>query len=519
MPNVAVVGCGYWGKNLIRVFNELGALKTVCDTSKNALNALEHIPHVKKTDSFDKVLQDPGIDAIVIAAPAVMHYQLAKQALHAGKHVFVEKPLALTVKDGEEIRQIVKETGKILLIGHILNYHPAIIALKEIIDRGELGRIEYIYSNRLNIGKLRKEENILWSFAPHDVSVILMLLNESPKKIQSFGGSYLQQNIYDTTVTALDFDNGVKAHIFVSWLHPFKEQKLVVIGNKKMAVFDDVAEQKLSLYPHKIEWKNRIPVAQKAEKEVIQIEKAEPLKAECQHFLNCISENVIPHTDVNEGLRVLRVLTASEQSLRENGSTVIINDTIENKKYMVHPSSFVDNDATIEENTQIWHFSHILKGSHVGKNCKIGQNVVIGPHVTIGDSCKIQNNVSIYEGIVLEDAVFCGPSCVFTNVFNPRSEVPRMSEIRHTLVKKGATIGANATIVCGNTLGKYSFIGAGAVVTKSIPDYALVYGNPAAIKGWVCECGVKLEFKKSKAVCKSCTKKYKIKNKIAELTD
>jgi UDP-2-acetamido-3-amino-2,3-dideoxy-glucuronate N-acetyltransferase len=185
------------------------------------------------------------------------------------------------------------------------------------------------------------------------------------------------------------------------------------------------------------------------------------------------------------------------------------------KKYFVHPSSYIDKGVTIGEGTQVWHFSHILKGSKIGKNCKIGQNVVIGPNVKIGDGCKIQNNVSIYEGVTLEDNVFCGPSCVFTNVFNPRSEIPRIKEFKRTLVKKGATIGANSTIVCGNTLGRYCFIGAGAVVTKKVPDNALVYGNPAKIKGWTCRCGVKLLFNNLKSTCTVCEKEYiKKKQKV-----
>lgn len=177
-------------------------------------------------------------------------------------------------------------------------------------------------------------------------------------------------------------------------------------------------------------------------------------------------------------------------------------------KYFVHESAYVDAGVKIGQGTQVWHFCHILKGSCIGENCKIGQNVVIGPDVKIGNNVKVQNNVSVYKGVTLEDDVFCGPSCVFTNVHNPRSAIPRMDKIRHTLVKKGATIGANATIICGNNIGGYAFIGAGAVVTKDIPDYGLILGVPGRLVGYICECGVKLSFNKKTACCNSCGKKY-----------
>lgn len=184
-----------------------------------------------------------------------------------------------------------------------------------------------------------------------------------------------------------------------------------------------------------------------------------------------------------------------------------------NKDYFVHPSSFIDEDVQIGEGTKIWHFCHIMSGARIGKNCKIGQNVFIDRHVKIGNNVKIQNNVSVYRGVTLEDNVFCGPSMVFTNVFNPRSAYPRdISEYRKTLVKKGATIGANATILCGVTLGKNAFIGAGTVITKGVPDYALIYGNPAKVKGWMCECGKKLEFNNNFSKCKTCGKEYKMLN-------
>ena len=184
------------------------------------------------------------------------------------------------------------------------------------------------------------------------------------------------------------------------------------------------------------------------------------------------------------------------------------------KKYFAHETAEIDPGTKIGAGTKIWHFSHILKDSRVGENCKIGQNVVIGPSAVVGNNCKIQNNVSVYTGVVLEDDVFCGPSCVFTNVFNPRSAIPRMDEIQGTVVKKGASIGANATIICGNNIGEFAFIGAGSVVTKDVPNHALVMGNPARIAGWMCSCGIKIVFDGNKGKCPSCSAEYTQKGDV-----
>jgi UDP-2-acetamido-3-amino-2,3-dideoxy-glucuronate N-acetyltransferase len=179
------------------------------------------------------------------------------------------------------------------------------------------------------------------------------------------------------------------------------------------------------------------------------------------------------------------------------------------KAYFVHPTAVVDEPAEIGEGTKIWHFTHIMSGARIGKNCIIGQNVFISSGAILGNNIKIQNNVSIYDGVILEDNVFCGPSMVFTNVFNPRSFISRRKEIRKTLIKRGATIGANATIICGNTIGQYAFIGACSIVTKDVPDHALIYGNPAKVKGWVCQCAVEIRFRSGKAVCQACGKRYR----------
>ncbi len=509
-PSVAVIGSGYWGKNLVRNFSSLGALSMVCDSQTETLRALgEQYPQSRTVTSYTEVLRDDAIQAVAIATPAETHGIMVREALLAGKDVFVEKPLCLSVEQGKTLVDLARERGRILMVGHLLWYHPAILKLKELIDAGELGRIQYIYSNRLNLGKIRREENILWSFAPHDISVILGLLGETPNAVTAQGGNYLHEQIADTTVTLLSFPSGVKAHIFVSWLHPFKEQKLIVVGDRKMAVFDDVEKKdKLLLYPHSIQWKGQVPIANRAEAQPVEIGTNEPLREECSHFLESVRSRRRPRTDGEEGLRVLSVLQQSQAALEtKKDRRVMAAAAKPSHKWFAHDSAFIDEGVEIGDGTSIWHVSHVLKGSKIGKSCKIGQNVVIGPNVTVGNGVKVQNNVSVYEGVTLEDYVFCGPSMVFTNVFNPRSESPRMGELKPTVVKKGATLGANCTIVCGITIGRYAFIGAGAVVTKDVPDYALLVGSPAKLTGWVCECGVKLSWRDDRASC-SCGREF-----------
>lgn len=379
------------------------------------------------------------------------------------------------------------------MVGHLLWYHPMVLKLKELVDNGELGRIQYIYSNRLNLGKLRREENVLWSFAPHDVSVILGLTGEMPKTIRAQGGNFLHQQIADTTVTLMNFSSGIRAHIFVSWLHPFKEQKLVVVGDKQMAVFNDTVpwEEKLQLYPHTVKWEGNVPVADKAEAVMVEVEQDEPLRAECVHFIECIETRSKPRTDGEEGLRVLKVLNCCQESL-EKEKTIKVQTSDHLELFDVHKTACIDDNVEIGRDSKIWHFSHVLSGSQIGQNCSIGQNVVIGPDVKIGDKCKVQNNVSIYKGVILEEEVFCGPSMVFTNVMNPRAAVSRKKEFRKTIVRKGATIGANSTVVCGVEIGQYAFVGAGAVVTKDVPPFALMTGNPARQTGWMSSHGEKL---------------------------
>jgi UDP-2-acetamido-3-amino-2,3-dideoxy-glucuronate N-acetyltransferase len=506
LPNIAVIGNGYWGKNLVRNFHALGVLKCVCDTRSEALDEAHRLFGVKTCSSLDDLVRDPETQAVAIAAPAVQHYEIAKRFLLAGKDVYIEKPLALRVEEGEELVELAESRGRVLMVGHILQYHPAVIKLKELIGSGELGRIQYIYSSRLNWGKMRTEENILWSFAPHDISAILYLLDETPGRVTATGGAYINPKIYDTTLTACEFESGVKAHIFVSWLHPFKEQKLVIVGGNKTAVFDDVEkERKLVLYSHRIDWLNRHPVASRNEGVVVPLPPDEPLRKECEHFIECALTRRTPRTDGRAGVQVLEVLDACERSLHANAVMVPVRVAV--SAYFADRTAVIDSGCEIGQGSKIWHFSHVMSGASIGRNCNLGQNVVVSPGVRIGSRVKIQNNVSVYTGVVLEDDVFCGPSMVFTNVINPRSHIERKHEYKNTVVRQGATIGANATIVCGVTLGQYSFVAAGAVVTRDVPDYALMMGVPAVQVGWMCMCGTRLVGSMN-ARCSACDRAY-----------
>jgi len=514
-PSVGVVGCGYWGKNLVRNFHELGSLTAVCDISRANRDTMAKSYGVKALEHFEEMLSLTDVQAVVIAAPAAQHSALAKKALLAGKDVFVEKPLALKVEDGEELVELARHRGRILMVGHLLHYHPALTEMHRMLHTGEFGKIEYISSTRLNLGKLRTEEDILWSFAPHDIAAILHLLDEMPLQVSSQGASYLNHPISDVTLSVLSFASGVKAHIFVSWIHPYKEQRLVIVGDRQMAVFDDTEPQrKLVLYPHRIDWVDRRPVVRKAEGTVVEIDRTEPLQLECRHFLECVRDRKTPKTDGENGLRVLRILQACGESIKSHGQPVLAQPRP--PRYFVHPSAFVDEPCEIGDGTKIWHFSHVMAKSRIGRDCNIGQNVLVSPDVTIGNNVKIQNNVSLYTGVHLEDDVFCGPSMVFTNVINPRSHVNRKSEYQRTLVKRGATLGANSTIVCGVTIGKYAFVGAGAVVTKDIPDHALVVGVPARQIGWMCACGVRLEVNEGVGSCATCGSTFVVAGDIVE---
>ena len=323
---IGLVGCGYWGKNIARNLHQMGLLGGVCDPSARVFESVPKLyPGAVATKSLTDLLSSKEIDAIAIASPAAQHASTARAALLAGKDVFVEKPLALDVKEAKALLDLAKRKKRILMVGHILQYHPAIRKLKELVDAGDLGDIQYVYSNRLNLGKIRHEENILWSFAPHDISVILLLLGRLPKSVATTGESWLRKGVADVTMTALEFDKGARAHLFVSWLHPFKEQKLVVVGSKRMAVFDDVVKEgKLRIFDKGVDWLDGQPVIRQTSESTLFFPDLEPLREELLHFADCIRNRKTPHTDGRNGLDVLRVLDAGQRSLDSKGKPIVL---------------------------------------------------------------------------------------------------------------------------------------------------------------------------------------------------
>ena len=322
--NIALLGCGYWGKNLARNLHALGALKLICDPSEvGRANAAKAVPGVKVANELDAALADDTIKAVAIATPAETHFDLASQAMESGRDVFVEKPMALHSSEGEQLARAADDMGRILMVGHLLEYHPAVLRLRELVDAGELGPVNYIYSNRLNFGRIRTEENALWSFAPHDVAIILRLLGEMPAEVTCTGGSYITPNLADATVSTMSFKGGQRAHVFVSWLNPFKEQKLVIMGEQKMAVFNDMdPAHKLILYNQRVDHDGQQPILQRNGETPVEIAGDEPLRLECEHFIECIATRRQPLTNGNSAIRVLRVLEACQQSLQTNGQPV-----------------------------------------------------------------------------------------------------------------------------------------------------------------------------------------------------
>lgn len=330
---VAIAGVGYWGINLVRTFARQARAHVtwLCDPRPDACERAAAVaPDARQTASFDELLEARDVDAVVIATPAVTHAALACRALAAGKHVFVEKPLALTVADAEAVRNAARAARRTVMVGHLMVYHPAVEHLKQLIDSGELGEVHYLYATRVNLGRARRDENALWSFAPHDLSMIDALLQARPSQVWATGESYLRPGVEDVVFLTLKFPTGQMAHVHLSWLDPRKERRLTVVGSRKMVVFDDVSSDKLHIYdkgyerPPEFTQFSEYLTIRSGGVYIPHIKMVEPLAVECAHFLDCVSSGREPRTGIDSALRVVRMLAAAQESMDQGSLPVSI---------------------------------------------------------------------------------------------------------------------------------------------------------------------------------------------------
>lgn len=329
---IGQVGLGAWGKNLLRNFNMLNQchVKMACDTdATQCAKASEMFPRVVITNKYEDIIKDDKIEAVVIATPPTMHYQMTVKAIEAGKDVFVEKPLVLDLDEGKKLVELADKNDRILMVGHIMEYHPASLLLKQYIEDGVLGEVYYLYSSRINLGKVRDIENSLWSFAPHDVSLIMFLLGKYPSRVAATGSSYLQKSVEDVCFMTMHFDDKTMAHVHVSWLDPHKERKLTIVGSKRMVVFDDTrASEKIWLYDKGVDTKldyttyDEYMSLRIGDITIPHVPSGEPLRFECKHFLDCVKDHKHPRSDGDDGLRVLSVLQAAQNSLDKGGAPI-----------------------------------------------------------------------------------------------------------------------------------------------------------------------------------------------------
>ena len=505
---ICVVGAGRWGRNHIRTLGELRSLAGVVETDEKARAEIaEAYPDIDVFEDLEAALS-ADFDGFVVASPAETHAPLARRILEAGKPVLVEKPLSLDVRSAVELAELARERNVPLMVGHLMLFHPAIRRLAELVRAGKIGKLQYLYSNRLNLGTVRTEENILWSFAPHDISIFQYLIGREPAEVMSRGGAFVQSHLHDSTLTILRYPDNVIGHVFVSWLHPYKEHRLVLIGSKGMLSFEDTSEEKSLLFYEKgIDWVEGAPIKRDGPTEVIPYERKQPLEEELRAFCRSVEGAPVELAGPENAIEVLRILERATASLLTEPD---VDASPERRDVFVHPSSEVDPSAHVGAGTKIWHYSNVQREARIGRECSLGQNVNIGPRVRVGDHVKIQNNVSVYEGVELEDYVFCGPSMTFTNVLTPRAKYPAGGRYVPTRICEGATLGANCTIVCGTSVGRHAFVAAGAVVSRDVPDHARMLGVPARQQGWACECGATLPAADAgQATCERCHRIYR----------
>lgn len=508
---IGLVGMGRWGRNHARVLHGLGVLHAVCDAALEARErAKEQFPGVKICSSVEEMDELP-LDGVVIASSAVTHEALVERFLRQGKHVFVEKPLGLNVEHSRDLVELARQSRRVLQVGHILEYHSARRAIAEQLASGKLGALLSARMIRVNLGTIRDVEDVIFSFAPHDIAFALDLAGgRLPESVSCSGFDLFRRGLSDTAALVLQFGapSPLSVQITVSWMEPRKEHRTILAGTKGALEWNDTPGFRgLTYFPLNLEL-DGTPRVSAGPQESIPLAEGEPLVDELKDFLNCIRSGAAPRADGASGLAVLSVLDAAQQSMKLKKEVNLIMD--KKTDYFVHQTAIVDEGAVIGEGTRIWHFSHVMGGARIGRNCVLGQNCFVASNSSIGDGAHVQNNVSVYERVIIEEDAFVGPSAVFTNVKHPRGFVNRKDSYDETRVCKGASIGANATVVCGSTIHEYAFVAAGAVVSRDVPAHALVAGVPARRIGWVCRCGETLHLNsEGEATCHRCRDQYR----------
>lgn len=488
---VGVVGCGYWGPNLARSFDNLSntTLNAICDQSPARIAQMRALyENATFYDDYQHMLNHPSLDAVVIATPLRSHHRLAKSALLAGKHVLIEKPMARTTRECEELIHLAEQQDVVLMVGHTYLYSAAVSKVLEIIRSGDIGDIRYINCQRLNLGLFQHDINVAWDLAPHDLSIIHQVMRDLPSSVNCQGNSHLREGIQDVINMSLMFDGNRFATIQNSWLEPKKVRQMTFVGSRKMILYDDLQPlEKIRIYdvrvdppPHYHNFSEFQYSYHYGDCHIPRINQWEPLVKMSQHFADCITKHEQPLSCGSNGRDLVRILEASDRSLALGGSSITLDHSATGL-----PLAGIGSDVRIGKGVKLHGFTN-LYGCVIGDHTRIGCFVEIQRGARIGARCKISSHSFICEGVTLEDEVFIGHGVMFTNDKNPRAttalgipQSPGEWTCQPTVVRRGASIGSGATILSGIVIGENAMIGAGSVVTRDVLPNTTVAGNPA----------------------------------------
>ena len=501
---VGVIGAGHWGPNLIRNLHESGRSRVVAIGDRDA-RRLERIaaryPDVSCVPTADAVLERDDLDAVVIATPTSTHHAFARAALERGLHVFVEKPLARTVAEAEDLVALAARAGRVLLVGHVFLFNEGVRAVKERIDAGSLGNVQYVQSVRSNLGPVRTDVSALWDLAAHDVSIFGFWLGGPPLRATGKGAVYLNPGIEDVVFATLEYPGGVLANLHATWLSPRKVRQITVVGDRQMLVVRRHGPRRAGARPR--QGRHRPARRSAGGRQLRELSVVDPRRrrhdaARARGRAAARRVRALPRLHPRRrdpgrrpgGGHRGRARPGRDRALaaqrQRRGRAVSVSPP---RGVSVHPQALCESDR-IGPETRIWAFAHVMAGARIGARCNIGEAVFVESDVVIGDDVTVKNGVALYNGVTLDDETFVGPQAVFTNDLRPRSgRFKRPVEtFLPTPVARGATVGANATVLCGHAIGAWGMVAAGAVVVDDVAPHALVAGVPALRVAWVCMC-------------------------------